>query len=221
MFDAYLSQRLGPLVERLAELEAEIEDLRRRAEGHNRIGTVSAVNPAQGLCQVSHGELKSPWIKYFNPAAGEVSETRHPSVGEQCLLLNFGGGDGSAQAFALLGVPSAAFPVASTTAPVHRRTYPDGTETSYDHAAHKLTWIIGPTTIIADHAHLELVSNGTRLLLNAAQGLLSSNGSSTTVDAAGVHFAGPRVDHDGVNIGLDHVHKDTMPNPGTDSGTPK
>lgn len=205
MFDAYLSQRLGPLIERLAELETEIEDLRRRAEGHNRIGTVSAVNPAQGLCQVSHGELKSPWIKYFNPAAGEVSETRHPSVGEQCLLLNFGGGDGSAQAFALLGVPSAAFPVASTTAPVHRRTYPDGAETSYDHAAHLLKWIIGPTTITADLERL----------------VLASNGSSVTVDATGVHFGGPRVDHQGINVGFDHVHKDTKPNPGTDSGAPK
>ncbi|MEI1265059.1 phage baseplate assembly protein V, partial [Pseudomonas aeruginosa] len=45
MFDAYLRLQLGPLIERLAALETEIEDLRRRAEGHNRIGTVAAVDP--------------------------------------------------------------------------------------------------------------------------------------------------------------------------------
>lgn len=190
MFDAYLRLAMAPIIERLAELEAEIEDLRRRAEGHNRIGTIAAVDPAAGLCQVSHGELRSPWIKYFNPSAGEVSETRHPSVGEQCLLLNYGGGDGSAQAMALTGLPSSAFPIVSDRAELHRRTYPDGTESSYDHAAHALEWMNGPTTVKADQAGIELLSNG----------------SGLRIDASGVHLVGPTVDHAGKNIGKDHAH---------------
>ncbi len=139
MFDTLLRIHLAPLIERLAELETEIEDLRRRGENHNRIGTVTAVDPAAALCRVSHGELLTPWIKYFNPAAGEVSETRHPSVGEQCLLINFGAGDGSAQSVALTGIPSGAFPAVSALGELHRRTYPDGAVIDYDHAASRLT----------------------------------------------------------------------------------
>jgi phage baseplate assembly protein V len=205
MFDAYLRIQLGPLIERLAALEAELEDLRRRAEGHNRIGTVAAVDPAKGVCQVSHGELLSPWIKYTNLAAGGISETRHPSVGEQCLLINYGGGDGSAQSVAILGLPSAQFPPVSDRAELHRRTYPDGTESSYDHATHALDWKNGPTTVKADQACIELLSNG----------------SGVRIDASGVHLVGPLVDHAGINVGKDHRHKDTMPQVGSTSGPPQ
>ena len=205
MFNAYQRIQLAPLIERLASLEAELEDLRRRADGHNRIGTVAAVDPAKGVCQVSHGELRSPWIKYANLAAGAVRETRHPSVGEQCLLINYGGGDGSAQAVALLGLPSAQFPPVSDRAELHRRTYPDGTESSYDHVAHALDWKNGPTTVKADQAGIGLLSNG----------------SGLRIDASGVHLVGPRVDHAGINVGKDHRHKDTMPQVGSTSGPPQ
>jgi len=199
MFDAFLRIQLGPIIERLAELETEIEDLRRRAEGHNRIGTIAEVDPAAGMCKVSHGELLSPWIKYFNPAAGQVSETRHPSNGEQCLLLNYGGGDGSAQAVAITGLPTGAFPVVSDRAELHRRAYPDGTESSYDHAAHALAWKNGPTTVKADREGIELLSHG----------------SGLRIDAEGVHLVGPLVDHAGINIGKTHRHPPGSPLSGT------
>lgn len=190
MFDAYLRLQLGPLIERLAALEVELEDLRRRAEGHNRIGTVVAVDPGKVLCQVSHGELRSPWIKYASLAAGGINETRHPSVGEQCLLLNYGGGDGSAQAVALLGLPSAQFPPVSDRAELHRRTYPDGTESSYDHAANAFNWKNGPLSVKADR-------NGVEVMLGAV---------GFKVTAAGFSHIGGAVDHDGKNIGKDHKH---------------
>lgn len=204
MFDAYLRLQLGPLIERLAAMEAEIEDLRRRAEGHNRIGTVDAVDPGACLCQVRHGDLLSPWIKYFSLAAGELAETRHPSPGEQCLLINYGGGDGSAQAVALLGLHSSAFPPASDRAELHRRTYPDGTESSYDHASHALNWRNGPTTVKADQDGIELLSNG----------------SGVRIDAAGVHHIGKKVDHEGVDIGKTHGHLD-LQNAAPATGNPK
>lgn len=205
MFNAILRLQLAPIVERLAELETELEDLRRRGENHNRIGTVVAVDPAARRCQVSHGALRTPWVKYFNPAAGEVSETRHPSVGEQCLLINFGAGDGSAQSVALCGIESAAFPGVSDRAELHRRTYPDGTESAYDHASHALSWANGPTTVLADQDGIELLSNG----------------AGIRIDAGGVHVIGPALDHNGTAVGQDHLHKDTQPQPGAKSGPPE
>ena len=205
MFAAAISQQLGPLIERLAEIETELEDLRRRAENHNRIGMVDAVDPGAGRCQVSHGDLKTPWIKYMNPSAGAVSETRIPSVGEQCLLINYGGGDGGAQSVALCGLNSDAFPAVAAVPELHRRMYPDGTESSYDHEAHAFAWSNGPLSVKADQAGVEV--------------MLGAVGFKVT--AAGFKHIGGTVDHDGHNIGLDHLHKDTQPQQGALSGPPQ
>lgn len=213
MFDAFVNQKLGPLIERLAELEAEIEDIRRRAENHNRIGIVDQVNPAAGLCKVKHGDLMTPWVKYMAPSAGKISETRHPSVGEQCLLINYGGGDGSAHSVALCGLNSDQFPPASTEEQLHRRTYPDGTQSSYDHASHTLSWQNGQTSVTASQELIDLVIQAAKLTLTPESvllqigpvqlamtpetALLTIGASSVLVDAQGIHFTGPKVDHQG------------------------
>jgi phage baseplate assembly protein gpV len=51
----------------------------------------------------------SPGDPFFNPSAGAQSESRIPSVGEQCLLLNYGGGESGAQSVALFGLNSERF----------------------------------------------------------------------------------------------------------------
>lgn len=205
MFDAILRIALGPIHDRLIELEAVVDDLHRRADGFNRIGTVAEVDAVAGRCKVSHGDLLSPWIKYAAPAAGGVSETRHPSAGEQCLLINYGGGDGSAQSVAVLGLPSDAFPAVSARAELHRRTYPDGAENSYDHAAHKLDYKNGPLAVTADRDGIEV--------------MLGAIGWRLTAD--GFEHVGGGVKHDSVNIGKDHLHKDTQPQQGAVSGPPE
>jgi phage baseplate assembly protein V len=197
MFDAFVNQKLEPLIERLAELEAEIEDIRRRAENHNRIGIVDQVDPATGLCKVKHGDLMTPWVKYMSPSAGEISETRHPSAGEQCLLINYGGGDGSAHSVALCGLISDQFPPASTEAQLHRRTYPDGTQSSYDHASHTLNWQNGQTSVTASQELIELAIQAVKLTLTPQTALLTIGAVSILLDVQGVHFTGPKVDHQG------------------------
>ena len=104
MFDALLRMQLGPIIERLAEMEAEIEDLHRRAESYCRIGICQDVDAASNTCRVSHGGLLTPAIRFFNPSAGAQSESRIPTVGEQCLLLNYGSGESGAQSVALFGL---------------------------------------------------------------------------------------------------------------------
>lgn len=43
MFDALLRMQLGPIIERLAEMETEFEDLHRRADSFCRIDRKSVV----------------------------------------------------------------------------------------------------------------------------------------------------------------------------------
>lgn len=214
---------LAPHVDEIARLRDEVEDLHRRAANMNRIGTCVAVDHARGRCQVSHGDNRTPWIKYFNPAAGDTSETRHPSEGEQCLLINYGAGEGSAQAMALFGLPTSAFPVVSGQESLWRRTFKDGTAEAYDHAAHRYTLEIGPSTMTIDRTALELTSNGTTLRLDASgfslagatgtlTGPTTNTGGITVAGGSGMHSTGDiTTDGDVVASGKSltkHTHKE-------------
>lgn len=202
MFLAFVRNMLEPYREQIAALETAVEDLRRRAENQGRMGVVHEVDAPGGLVKVKHGDNVTPWIKVMQPASGDIRETRVPTVGEQSMLMNYGGGDGSAHSIALCGLASNAFPPVSDRAELHRRVYPDGAEQSYDHASHALDWKNGPTTVKADQSSIVLMCGV----------------SGIKIDAAGVQLIGPKVRHLDVNIGLDHTHDDTAPLAGSKSG---
>lgn len=111
--DLIIRDHLEPYLERLEALNAEIEELRRRQHLMIRLGYVSQIHDSKRLIKVKHGELETPFIKWFAQAAGRVSCYRCPSQSEQVLLLNFGAGDNSAQSIALVGISSLSFPLPS------------------------------------------------------------------------------------------------------------
>ncbi|MEX5594140.1 phage baseplate assembly protein V [Pseudomonas orientalis] len=197
MFDALLRMQLGPIVERLAEMEAQLEDLYRRAESFCRIGVCQQVDAASNTCRVSHGELLTPAIRFFNPSAGAQTETRIPSVGEQCLLLNYGGGEGGAQSVALFGLNSSLFPPVSTVSSVTRRRHQDGTQSDYDDASHTFNWANGPTMVTGSREQVDLKVGAASLTLNPQGITLQIGGTALLLDAGGAHFSGPVIDHQG------------------------
>jgi len=197
MFDALLRMQLGPIIERLAEMEAEIEDLHRRAESFCRIGVCLEVDAASNTCKVSHGGLVTPAIRFFNPSAGAQSESRIPSVGEQCLLLNYGSGESGAQSVALFGLNSDRFPPVATVPTLTRRVHVDGCESGYDDATHTLHWQNGPAQFGGSRESLELSIGPARLVMTPQAINLQLDATGLTIDAAGVHFSGPLVDHQG------------------------
>lgn len=197
MFDALLRMQLGPIVERLAEMEAQLEDLYRRAESFCRIGVCQQVDAASNTCRVSHGELLTPAIRFFNPSAGAQTETRIPSVGEQCLLLNYGGGEGGSQSVALFGLNSSLFPPVSTVPSLTRRRHQDGTQSDYDDASHTFNWTNGPTTFSGSREQVDLKVGAASLTLNPQGITLQIGGTALLLDAGGAHFSGPVIDHQG------------------------
>ena len=197
MFDALLRMQLGPILERLAEMEAQLEDLYRRAESFCRIGVCQQVDAASNTCRVSHGELLTPAIRFFNPSAGAQTETRIPSVGEQCLLLNYGGGEGGAQSVALFGLNSSLFPPVSTVPSVTRRRHQDGTQSDYDDASHTFNWANGPTMVTGSREQVDLKVGAASLTLNPQGITLQIGGTALLLDAGGAHFSGPVIDHQG------------------------
>jgi phage baseplate assembly protein V len=197
MFDALFNQQLGPIIERLAEMETEIEDLHRRTDSLCRIGVCEVVDAASNTCRVRHGELLTPAIRFFNPSAGAQSESRIPSVGEQCVLLNHGGGDGGGQSVALFGLNGGQFPPVSTQASLTRRRYQDGTESGYDDASHTLRWQNGPATFTGTRESLELSIGPARWVMTPEAIQLQLGATGLLLDASGVHLSGPLVDHQG------------------------
>ncbi|WP_130901400.1 phage baseplate assembly protein V [Pseudomonas sp. Sample_11] len=197
MFDSLLRMQLGPIIERLAEMEAEIEDLHRRAESFCRIGICQSVDAASNTCQVSHGGLLTPAIKFFNPSAGAQSESRIPTVGEQCLLFNYGSGESGAQTVALFGLNSDRFPPASTVPTLTRRVHQDGSESGYDDASHALHWLNGPAQFNGSRESLELSIGPARLAMTPQLITLQLGAVGLSIDVSGVHFSGPLVDHQG------------------------
>ena len=197
MFDALLRMQLGPIVERLAEMESQLEDLYRRAESFCRIGICQQVDAASNTCKVSHGDLLTPAIRFFNPSAGAQTETRIPTVGEQCLLLNYGGGEGGGQSVALFGLNSDRFPPLSSVASLTSRRYPDGTQSAYDAAGHVLDWSNGPTAFTGSREQVEMSLGAARLVMTAANISVQVGAVGLLLDASGVHLSGPVVDHQG------------------------
>lgn len=134
-----VATQLDPVTERIAELERQIEEYHRLARGLIRIGKVSAHSNDKHLIKVKHGENETPYIKWFAACAGEVAEYRLPSIGEQVVLVNVGGGDNSSMTIALIGVPSDKFPLPTDNPDETLRVYPDNTSVKYNHKTHKLT----------------------------------------------------------------------------------
>ncbi|WP_125782844.1 phage baseplate assembly protein V [Pseudoalteromonas rubra] len=97
------------LIEKVQQLSDEIEELRRRQQMMVRLGKVVEIHESNKLIKVSHGELTTPFIKWFAQAAGQVMHYRCPSVGELVVLLNFGGGNTGSQTIALTGLESDAY----------------------------------------------------------------------------------------------------------------
>ncbi|ABU70953.1 phage baseplate assembly protein V [Vibrio campbellii] len=125
--------------QQFSQQEKEITELKRRLNNMIKVGKVSAWSDDHKRIKVKFGGNETPLIKWFSACAGDVAEYRLPSIGEQAVLLNVGGGDNSTTSIALIGVPSDQFPLPTDNPDETLRVYPDKTSVKYNHVSHKLT----------------------------------------------------------------------------------
>jgi len=114
-----------------------VSELQRQLGNAIRLGTIAQVDLAAARCRVDTGEVKTDFVPWFVPRAGDTIEWSAPVVGEQGVLL-CPGGDTHGAVF-LRGVYSDAFPAPSSEASKHLVRYRDGALIQYDDDAHALT----------------------------------------------------------------------------------
>lgn len=145
---------------------------------HNllRVGTIAAVDHQRARVRVKSGELLSAWLPWIEGRAGTTRDWDPPTLGEQVMLFSPGGDP--AAGIVLTGIFSDAHPAPSTSPDIWHRVMPDGAVIEYNHQAHRLHAVTGPSSITMDHSRI----------------LLSSNGSTLEMDAAGIRLNGDRID---------------------------
>ncbi|MBZ5876011.1 phage baseplate assembly protein V [Chromohalobacter israelensis] len=166
---------------------------------HNliRLGNIAEVDHAAARVRVKSGSLLTAWRPWIDGRAGTTREWDPPTVGEQCVLFSPGGDP--AAAVVLVGLFSDAHPAPAFSGDLWRREMPDGTRCSYNHAAHRLLWEIGPTTITGDREHIELSSNGSTLTLDAAG--IRLNGVQIEETATAIQMNGQTTVAGGISVG--------------------
>lgn len=179
LIEAMVRDMLQPYLDRIEELSEETEDLRRRLQSIIRLGRVIAVHESGNLIKVQHGQLKTPFIRWFANAAGETSDYRCPSVGEQAVLLNYGAGNNGTQTVALIGLFSDNFPAPSNDPNEIVRCYPDGSIVSYHVKNHLLkVEVKGDVVVNVDKtakvkAGGEVTVDGSKIKLNKGVGVVT------------------------------------------------
>jgi phage baseplate assembly protein gpV len=144
----FIEEKFIPYDDAISDLMAKIEELERKQRNIVQAGRVVDIHADGQRIKVAFGDNETPYINWFSSSAGKVREYRCPTVGEQCVLLNYGGGDNSTQTWALTGMPSGQFPASENNPDVHLIDWGGGMSLSVDTATNKIIWNIPAELII-------------------------------------------------------------------------
>jgi phage baseplate assembly protein V len=112
-------------------------ELLRRLRNLIRVGTITQVDTARGLCRVETGKLETDWLNWLTARAGRARTWWAPSVGEQVILLAVGGD--LTTAFVLPAVFSDDHPAPSVSSDAVHIAFPDGAMMEYEPQTSALT----------------------------------------------------------------------------------
>ncbi|EKN3441767.1 phage baseplate assembly protein V [Yersinia enterocolitica] len=107
-----------------------IAGLKRLLANIIRIGIVSDVDLANGLCRVKIGNLETDWLNWLTLRAGRVCFWSAPSQGEQVMVLSIGGE--LTTGFVLPAIFSDANSAPSQSPDAMVITFPDGARFEYE-----------------------------------------------------------------------------------------
>lgn len=161
-------------------------DNERRIANVVRMGVVEEADYSARRVRVRMGDLLSGWLPWATPRAAQ-DKTWHPvEVGEQVIMVAANGD--LAQAVVLAAVNSKANPGPSDRPELSRVVYEDGTFVEHDREASAYTIDVNAAGTVLIHI------GSSRLTMTDEAIVIESNGSTLTLNAAGITLHGPRID---------------------------
>jgi len=153
-------------------------DLARLISNLIRNGIVSEVDVAAERCRVTSGELTTNWIPWISLRAGTTRTWSAPSEGEQVILLSPEGD--TANAVALLGLNSDAYPAPAHKADLHVVQHGDGGTLSYNETLHRYEINLPPGSKVAVIATGGIETTGSVAAAGNVSAGTGASGSFTT-----------------------------------------
>lgn len=154
----------------------EVSELNRQIANLVRIGTVSELDEANARVKLSVSGLTTDWLPWSAARAGKTRSWSPPQVGEQVIMVSPFGDMGQAVVVGSLFSDTDPAPAASKDQ--ETTVYPDGAKIEHNsnshattmtlNAAGTLTATVGGSSIVMDAGRILLTSNGTTLELSAA-----------------------------------------------------
>ena len=195
----------------------DIAEISRRLENIIKRGEIAQVDPAAGLVRVAVGALRTDWLPYFVPAAGQVSVHRPPSVGEICIVLSPSGEPGGGMA--LCGLAGNAHPSPSASAGETVTIYPDGAIVKYNHDSGSLNisgiktgFVQAANSLTFDTPQATFTQKLTvQGLLTYAAGLAGDGGGAGTVIRGPINHVGTHTNTGSITSNGKVLHSHTHP----------
>lgn len=151
-----------------------------------RVGKISALDEANARVKVSVAGLTTDWLPWSAQRAGNTRTWSPPRVGEQVMIASPYGDMGQAVVIASLFSDDKPAPAASKDK--ETTLYPDGAKTEHDSASHARTDTLNAA------GSFRFTVGGSTIVMDTSKILLTSNGSTLEIDAAGIRLNGARVD---------------------------
>lgn len=192
------------------DLFRRVAEIERRIEGQIKHGRVTEIDAEKGTVRLrlneedAEEEFLSPPIPYAQ-FAGALKVHTPPSVDQQMTIISSTGDYRQGVAVPL--------------------TWSDKNEAPSDKDSENVI-TYGDWRVTLDEEKIEAKKDDTTVRIEGGQVKVTTpkmifdcDGVTVEITGSGVKIEGGRVEHDGKNIGKDHVHRDTQPGTGT-SGEP-
>jgi phage baseplate assembly protein V len=181
----------------------DIGELQRQISNLFRIGTVAELDEANARVKLNVSGLTTDWLPWGAARAGKTRTWSPPQVGEQVMMASPFGDLGQGVIVGSLFSDENAAPAASKDQ--ETTVYDDGATVDHNSASHATT-----VTLNAGGT-LTATVGGSSVVMNTSKILLSSNGASIEISAAGVKINGVALTHNSKNVGDTHTHGGVLP----------
>ncbi len=187
----------------------EVGELNRQMANLIRVGRIAELDSENARVRVAVAGLNTDWLPWSVVRAGKTRHWSPPQVDEQVIIASPYGDMGQAVVMGSLYQDDS--PAPSTSKDQETTTYPDGASVDHNSDTHVTTVSLNAAGTLNASVGASTISMDTGRIL------LSSNGCTLEVSAAGVIVNGVALTHNGKNVGDTHTHGGVMAGPASTS----